>query len=208
MRKFLSLVVALLLVITLSAGAALAKPGNAKAASERARIETESRSGLLEGDVKAASERVRIETENRGSVLKDLKQKLDAVNSEEGQKNQGRFSDVKDHWAKSAIEKMSAAGVFKGDPDGSFRPDDPITGAETVTLVMRLTDADEQEAEDDVDTGDAPDWAKKSVQRAVYKGVININRFHSHKQASRVETAIIVAKALNLQPVDTADIPF
>ncbi|NPV73960.1 MAG: S-layer homology domain-containing protein [Pelotomaculum sp.] len=204
MRKFLVLFVVLPLLIALPAGAALAKPGNVKASGERARIEAESRGGLLGGDVKASSERARIETENRG-VLKGLKQRLGALNSKEGE-NQVRFSDVKEHWAKSSINKMSAIGLFNGYGDGTFRPDDPITGAEAVALVMRMADVDEPE--EDIDTGDAPDWAKKSVQKAVYKGVININRFHSQVQASRAQTAVMVAKALNLSPVDTAGIPF
>ena len=48
------------------------------------------------------------------------------------------FSDVSGHWALDAINAMSAAGVINGYPDGTFRPDNPITRAETVAMLARL----------------------------------------------------------------------
>ncbi len=47
------------------------------------------------------------------------------------------FSDSGSHWAKSAIEQAAAAGWVNGYEDGSFRPDQSITRAETVVLLNR-----------------------------------------------------------------------
>jgi hypothetical protein len=45
------------------------------------------------------------------------------------------------HWAADIIEKAAKEGITKGikQPDGSyiFKPDAPITRAETVVLIMR-----------------------------------------------------------------------
>ena len=49
------------------------------------------------------------------------------------------FSDVKmDHWAYASIKWGSAEGIIKGYPDGSFKPDNPVTEAQFVMMLSRL----------------------------------------------------------------------
>lgn len=67
-------------------------------------------------------------------------------------------------------------------------------------------DAATEEEEDSLD--EVPGWARNSVEKAAGKGWINMNRFHSAVQASRAETAVTLAIALGLEPVDTSDMPF
>ncbi len=48
------------------------------------------------------------------------------------------FKDIKGHWAENYIKKAAAAGWINGDPDGKFRPNDPIKRAEAMALVNRV----------------------------------------------------------------------
>lgn len=49
------------------------------------------------------------------------------------------FSDVyTGYWAQDVIARMSAAGMLKGYPDGTFRPNDTITRADAVRILRRL----------------------------------------------------------------------
>lgn len=45
------------------------------------------------------------------------------------------FKDVKDHWAKDAIDKLNGNKNVSGYPDGSFKPNAKITRAEAVTIL-------------------------------------------------------------------------
>lgn len=45
------------------------------------------------------------------------------------------FQDVKDHWAKDAIDKLYGNKNVTGYPDGSFKPNAKITRAEAVTIL-------------------------------------------------------------------------
>ncbi|OFO59749.1 cellulosome anchor protein [Peptoniphilus sp. HMSC075B08] len=45
------------------------------------------------------------------------------------------FQDVKDHWAKDAIDKLNGNKNVTGYPDGSFKPNAKITRAEAVTIL-------------------------------------------------------------------------
>ncbi|VFB15796.1 Parasporal protein [Urinicoccus massiliensis] len=48
------------------------------------------------------------------------------------------FKDVKGHWAEAAINQAYGNGRIKGYPDGTFKPDAPITRAEAVTIANSL----------------------------------------------------------------------
>ncbi|MCI5643512.1 MAG: S-layer homology domain-containing protein [Peptoniphilus sp.] len=50
-------------------------------------------------------------------------------------KGSSDFQDVKDHWAKSAIEKLYGNKNVTGYPDGTFKPNAKITRAEAVTIL-------------------------------------------------------------------------
>lgn len=52
--------------------------------------------------------------------------------------NDTAFSDIDGHWAEGWIERAAEDGYFVGYPDGSFRPDQPLTRAEAAVLVVRL----------------------------------------------------------------------
>ena len=55
-----------------------------------------------------------------------------------GDKTPASFSDVTSHWAKDEISIAANHGWIKGYEDGSFKPDQKITRAETMTLVNRV----------------------------------------------------------------------
>lgn len=47
-----------------------------------------------------------------------------------------RLSDVHGHWARAEIEKLVSRGVVGGYPDGTFRPEQLITRAELVKILV------------------------------------------------------------------------
>ena len=54
--------------------------------------------------------------------------------------------DITGHWAEEDIRWCVEHGFMKGYPDGSFRPDQPVTRAELATVIRRLA----EEKEDDL----------------------------------------------------------
>ena len=49
-----------------------------------------------------------------------------------------RFSDISGSWARKYINQAAAAGLVYGYTDGTFRPDQNITRAETIVMVNRI----------------------------------------------------------------------
>jgi len=50
------------------------------------------------------------------------------------------FSDTEGHWAArdGYVQAVAAAGIMQGDPGGKFRPDDPVTRAELIKVIVAL----------------------------------------------------------------------
>ncbi|MRN52667.1 S-layer homology domain-containing protein [Paenibacillus monticola] len=83
------------------------------------------------------------------------------------------FSDVQGHWAQAAITAAVSQELFTGYTDGTFHPNQPISRAETVTLINKLlkrpTAADQAVVWSDVPTSY---WAYGDIMAASVNRVI------------------------------------
>ena len=108
------------------------------------------------------------------------------------------FSDIGSHWAKDSIVKMAAMGYAKGS-DGLFRPDDKISRAEFVSLLIRVLGISNQDAVlkfTDVKPGD---WFAKDVALAAEKGYVKgyeDGSFKPNSPITRQEIGTIIGSLL------------
>lgn len=58
------------------------------------------------------------------------------------------------------------------------------------------------------DVPEVPGWAREKYNKAMQFGIVNVNRFHSQVQADRAQAAVMLAKALGIEPVDTTGVTF
>ncbi|HHW40262.1 MAG TPA: hypothetical protein GXX19_03790 [Syntrophomonadaceae bacterium] len=126
-------------------------------------------------------------------------------------------ADVKNHWSQIPVRELIRRGIVHGYPDGTFRPDQPVTRAEFVTI---LSNAFNWQAEADVRLpfkDKIPDWALPSLKAAwsrhIFAGYAD-GTFRPDRAISRSELAVMMSQALGLpgpcEPVvfkDAAQIP-
>ena len=106
-----------------------------------------------------------------------------------GDKTPATFSDVSSHWAKDEISIAANHGWIKGYEDGSFKPDQKITRAETMTLVNRVLKR-LPETKDDLhkDMKTWPDnqnesaWFYLAVQEATNSHYQNLKKDGTHEK--------------------------
>ena len=82
------------------------------------------------------------------------------------------FSDTLNHWAKSYIERLAAAGIISGVSDSMFEPDGDITRAQFAQILMQtgLLSGGDIEVPDYTDV-DENAWYYEAVRWAVSNGV-------------------------------------
>lgn len=105
-----------------------------------------------------------------------------------GDKTSASFNDIADHWAKDEIAVAANNGWVNGYEDGSFRPQNKITRAETMSLVNRVLNRKPETAEDLLenmtkwtDNADTNAWYYLAVQEATN------SHYYEYKENSQYE---------------------
>jgi len=125
---------------------------------------------------------------------------------------QPAFSDLPDrHWAREVILKMAAEGVLQGYPDGTCRPDQVVTRAEFVSLLLRTLKLKEEERTADFSDVQPGNWYYRAVATAYHYGLVKgyaaveqssggqgekKQYFRPHEPVTREQVAAMLTRAL------------
>ncbi|TDF95444.1 InlB B-repeat-containing protein [Paenibacillus piri] len=135
-----------------------------------------------------------------------------AIGQETDAKQPVNFSDIAGHWAEAIIRQSVGMGFVSGYPDGTFNPDGPITRAEfTVMLTGALKLEGSSEELAFTDNGQIGSWAKQSVARAVWAGIVSgyeDGSFRPTARITRAEMAVMIARALKFSLDENATTSF
>uniref|UniRef100_UPI001EF844EB S-layer homology domain-containing protein n=1 Tax=Cohnella mopanensis TaxID=2911966 RepID=UPI001EF844EB len=119
------------------------------------------------------------------------------------------FSDIPGHWAEANIKQAVSAGIVRGYPDGSFKPNRTLTRSEFAVMLMNaLKLQGEGAALTFTDKAKIGSWAQRAVAQAVQAGIIKgyeDGSFRPDAEMTRAEMAVMLANALGKSTVaDTA----
>ena len=126
-------------------------------------------------------------------------------NGQDNGKPHATLNDIEGHWAEKEIEALVSAGIITGYPDGTFRPNQPITREEMVVILSRLVNLDHLEKDEtkghfrDLDGTYATDVIVAAAQAGLINGSGN-GIFDPKSHATRAEALQIIRNALELHP--------
>ena len=110
-------------------------------------------------------------------------------------------------WYNNPISTMSRLGIIKGYPDGTFRPNDPITRAEFAAIAARF---DEHKAAKLASFTDIyGHWAISEISLAYENGWIkgyNDGTFRPNRNITRAEAMALINRVLNRAPEKPSDL--
>lgn len=115
-----------------------------------------------------------------------------------------RFQDVSsNHWAKGFIDALVDRDVIAGFPDGTFRPDAPVTRAEFSSMLQAAYDYSKVRTSPGFRDVPVGHWAAGSIRHAYEIGFMSGypgNIFRPESNIAREEVLISLANGLNHQP--------
>ncbi|MEN6327888.1 MAG: S-layer homology domain-containing protein [Syntrophomonas sp.] len=112
------------------------------------------------------------------------------------QKKSG-FNDVDaGHWAAPSIAAAAKAGYLKGYPDGAYHPDETLTRAQGISLIMRLSSQKEREALPQLKDMNKDHWAAADLATALKAGMIGLSTDGSQIYPEQPLTRGSLARAL------------
>ena len=116
---------------------------------------------------------------------------------------ENRYSDVSTgQWYNNAVSTMTRAGIVNGYPDGTFRPNAPITRAEMAKIIALFAKLDKTA---DRFPDAAGHWAEAYIRLAAGNGWIEgypDGTFRPNQSITRAETVTMIDRVLERVPKD------
>ncbi|QEK11384.1 DUF4430 domain-containing protein [Crassaminicella thermophila] len=123
-----------------------------------------------------------------------------ALNLEKEEYIEETFSDVnKLDWFANAVGCAYKSNIISGDPDGKFRPNDPITRNEIASILYRLQGSPENSIKNSKlsfkDINTLPSWAINGVKYVYQQGLMSgyeDETFRGGNALTRAEAAVVI----------------
>jgi len=111
------------------------------------------------------------------------------------------FNDIKNHWAKEAIEYMASRGIISGVGNNMFEPDRAITRAEFAAVVVRALGLKSGSGSISFNDVKSSDWYYDYVKAAADNQIISgyeDGSFRPMENITREQAMSIIARALSV----------
>ncbi len=113
------------------------------------------------------------------------------------------LTDIKGHWAEADIQELVKLGAISGYPDNTFQPDNRITRAEFVSILVRAFHLEAQSDTSFTDT--SAHWARHSIATAASLGIVRGfygNAFRPDDPIPREQMAAMIVRIARIETVD------
>ena len=120
---------------------------------------------------------------------------------------QAFYTDMdENHWAYQSIKFLTEVGVVVGYPDGTYKPDIPVTRAEFASMAIKALGQEDTTVAQEIHFNDVtPDfWAYNIIQKAVYFDLIpdaKGENYRPYDSVTRAEAINIAVNALTTQQI-------
>lgn len=120
---------------------------------------------------------------------------------------QAFYTDMdQNHWAYQSIKFLTEVGVVVGYPDGTYKPDIPVTRAEFASMAIKALGQEDANVTQDIHFADVkPDfWAYNIIKKAVYFDLIpdaKDSDFRPYDSVTRAEAITIAVNALTTSQI-------
>ncbi len=109
------------------------------------------------------------------------------------------FKDLKkDHWARAYVATAVKAGYISGYPDGTFKPDQPLSRAQGISLLLKLSKQPQTAVLPALKDISAQHWAAKAVAVGLASGMVGLSTDGQNYYPDGPFTRINMAHALGI----------
>lgn len=149
-------------------------------------------------DSRASQRQINQTTQVGGGATQQ--QQVAASGSQIRQTVQTSFADIpSNYWARDFIAELVRLDIISGFPDGTFRPNEPVTRAQFAAMIRKAFEKTKirNVTVRDVSTNH---WAYNGIKEACETGFLMLNsanNFNPNQQLSRLEVLLALTQGLN-----------
>lgn len=111
------------------------------------------------------------------------------------------FPDIQGNWAQAFIEALASRGIIRGFPDGTFRPNAPVTRAQFAAMIRQAFEQPLERPATQFSDIPANFWALDAIQEAYRMGFMEgypNNIFLPDQNIPRVQVLVALVSGLDL----------
>ena len=119
------------------------------------------------------------------------------------------FRDTNGHWAEQYIDSLSDMGVLGGFPDGTFRPNAPVTRAQFATIANKVFQLDSQAAISPFRDVPNTHWAASNIAAANNSGLVAgfpDGSFRPEQNVTRAQSLVVMVNGLQVPTVPVSSV--
>ena len=128
-------------------------------------------------------------------IIYRLKSGKTDIDASWGDASLNTFTDMADHWSAKYVNYCAALGLITGNPDGTFRPDNAVTGVEMAKMLLNVAGYDTEKQQY------GPKWPAAVLADAGDSGLLEGYEAAFTAPAAREWVAAMVANLLDVQTV-------
>jgi hypothetical protein len=111
------------------------------------------------------------------------------------------FTDVSSsYWASNFIAELAAREIIEGFPDGSFRPNEPVTRAQFAALIRKAFEKNKERNAINFRDVSSSYWGYKAIQEAYQMGFLSgtsNTQFNPNRSLTRLEIMVALTQGLD-----------
>ncbi len=135
-----------------------------------------------------------------GSEISEKDDKTEKEEAAQPSKPVAVFEDTIGHWAVNEIEYLYNKGIIKGKESNKFSPEDSITRAEMLTLIVRALGLNEVKYTGAFEDVLAKDWYSGVIETGLKFGLISKDKiFRPNDLVTREEMTKMITEAYKIQ---------
>ena len=112
-----------------------------------------------------------------------------------------QFTDVKNHWAKDYITQAVEQGIVSGYEDHTFKPNQSLTRAQAVSIIVRALDLKTDKKAPFLDTVNYAASTQAQIAAAYHNGIVNgkDGKFMPAQKVTRAQMALMLYRAYEVK---------
>lgn len=109
------------------------------------------------------------------------------------------FPDIENHWAKDYIEEAKAKNIVTGDEKGNFNPENSVTRAELIAMLMRAVGGENVSYDGTFSDVGENDWYAPVIAKALSLGIISEDtKFRPNDSVTREEMCKMIVNVYTI----------
>jgi parallel beta-helix repeat protein len=117
------------------------------------------------------------------------------------------FGDVQGHWAQQYIQALAARNIITGFPDGTFKPNDPVTRVQFAAIVLKAFAPGAKKPATEFTDVNSKYWGYTAIQTAARGGFMAGypgGTFRPEQRIPKVQALVALANGLEYGAGDTS----